>query len=136
MDITDSSERQFEIGIDQFLAGHTVVYYGVVFSISKKRELEICSYSDFFPENTTEEMMWEKIRRAERVLTDLTERSSRFCDAIKGLKKRHLFCHDYGTAAVAIAIIENEAVTWHDKRIRMANQASEVTARKLAEPQS
>ena len=127
MDITKTSDRQFEIGIDQFLAGQTLACNEVVFSISKKRELEICSYSEFFPENTTEEMMREKIMRAERVLAAVAARSERFRDAIAKLSKRHLFCYDYGTAAVAIAVVENGTLTWHDKRIRLANKPSERT---------
>jgi hypothetical protein len=134
MDISEASERRFEIGLDQFLAGHAVAYHRVVFSVSKKQELEICSYSDFQPENTTEEMMWDKINRAEEILTDLQTRSARFREAIKGMSKRHLFCHDYGTAAVAIAVVQNGAITWRDQRIRVANQAAEPTRTVVTPP--
>ena len=134
MDISEASERQFEIGLDQFLDGHAVAYHRVVFSVSKKRELEICSYSDFQPENTTEEMMWAKINRAEEILADLQARSTRFRDAVKGMGKRHFFCHDYGTAAVAIAVVQNGAITWRDQRLRVANQPAEPSRTTVTPP--
>jgi len=91
------------VGVELFLEGHSLVYEGVVFSKDKDRALNIQSYTDWEPENTTIEMAKEKIRRAKVVLGDLSEKSPEFRRVASSLPHEHYFCYDYGNGAVALA---------------------------------
>jgi hypothetical protein len=104
MNITDASHRQFEIGIDMFLEGHTVVYHEICFRIARDGVLHIASYADqIYRENITTQHASEKIARSKDVYADLRSRSERFAVRVSVLPVRYECCHDYGTAAVVVA---------------------------------
>ncbi len=111
MNLTDASERQFEIGIDFFLEGQSVVYCEVCFHISRDGVLHISSYADYIHrENITQQHAAEKIARSKQVFADLCSRSERFAARVSSLPVRYECCYDYGTAAVVVAVEEAGAV--------------------------
>lgn len=112
MDITDTTEQRFELGIDLFLEGHSLVYNGVVFWKDGKKTLHVNSYSDWEMENSTPQMAKEKIERAKAVMEALSEKSQKFSEISKNLPHEHYFCYDYGKGAVALAKEVNGEFTW------------------------
>jgi hypothetical protein len=75
----------------------------VVFSKDKDRALQIFSYTEWEPENSTAEMAKEKIQQAKSVLADLSEKSPEFGRVASSLPHEHYFCYEYGMGAVALA---------------------------------
>ena len=103
MDITDTSEARFNLGVERFLANESLTYRGVVFYKEADRALQINSYSGWEPNRTTEAHAKETISDAKSVLADLAERSSQFREVAARLPHEHFFCHDYGQGAIALA---------------------------------
>ena len=64
MDITDTTQRRFEVGIELFVAGESVAYKGVLFWRDGKNALHFNSYSNWAIENTTVDMATAEIARA------------------------------------------------------------------------
>lgn len=112
MDITDTSEPRFNLGIERFLAGESVTYNGVAFYNNNEQSLQIYSYSDWAPERTTESHAKEKIARAKAVLEQLTNQSETFRKVAVHLPHEHYFCYDYGMGAIALAKEVNAQYQW------------------------
>jgi hypothetical protein len=112
MDITDTTQRGFEVGIELFVEGHPVAYNGVLFSKDGERALCINSYSNWAVENTTADMAKAKIARAKKVLAQLESKSQAFKKIAARLPHEHYFCYDYGMGALVLAREVNNEFTW------------------------
>jgi hypothetical protein len=112
MDITDTTQRRFEEGIELFVAGQSVVYEGVAFSRDGERALQIHCYSNWAIENTTADMAKAKIARAKEVLAELENKSRVFKRIAARLSHEHYFCYDYGMESVVLAKEVNNEFTW------------------------
>jgi hypothetical protein len=112
MNITDTTQPRFELGIQMFLEGQSVVYHEVLFWMDGVKVLHINSYSDWNIENTTQEMAKEKISRSKSILAALSEKSPEFSEVANRLPHEYYFCFDYGQGAVALAKEVNSAFTW------------------------
>jgi cytosine/adenosine deaminase-related metal-dependent hydrolase len=112
MDITDTTQRRFEVGIELFVEGQPVAYNSVLFSKDGERALHIHCHSDWDIENTTAYMAKAKIARAKEVLAELESKGQAFKRTSAGLPHRYYFCYDYGMGSVALAQEVNNALTW------------------------
>jgi hypothetical protein len=112
MDITETSESRFNLGIERFLAGEILSYNGVVFYSNGEQSLHIFSYSDWAPEQAPESHAKEKIARAKAVLEHLMEFSESFRKVAERLPHEHYFCYDYGMGAITLAKEVNAKFQW------------------------
>ena len=104
MDVTDTTPGRLEVAIELFVAGQdSLVYEGVVLWKDKNRALEVFSYSEFAPENTTPEMARKKIQRAKLVLANLCAKNLVLKEIASNLPHEHYCCWDYGKGAIALA---------------------------------
>jgi hypothetical protein len=91
------------LGMGRFLAGESVNYHGVAFYTSGKRILQVDSFSEWPPEQTSEEHAKAQIVRSKDVLRDLSAKSPAFCSAVRELRPQFAVCHNYGNGSVALA---------------------------------
>jgi hypothetical protein len=90
MDITDATPQRIEVAIDQFLEGNALSFH-------------VYSYSERNIENTTSDMVKDKISRSKQVLNELMNKSPKFKEVAIRLPHQYIFCHDYGNGAVRLA---------------------------------
>lgn len=103
MDISDSTGARFDLGIERFLENDPVAYGGVVFCKTKEQSVHVVSYSDWWPENTSESHAREKIERSKMVLNDLASRSSAFRSIVERMPLEYYCCYDYGKGTIPLA---------------------------------
>ena len=103
MDITDTTQLRFNLGIERFLAGESLAYEDVVFYKNKEQSLQISSYSDWEPERTTVAHAKEKIERAKKVIEYLKNINESFRIIAEQLPHEHYFCYNYGKGNIALA---------------------------------
>ena len=112
MDLSDATPQRMQLGIERFLANESIAFRGVVFYKEGDRALQVDSYSDWQPENTTEDHAREKIAQSKIVLLELAALSDVFKQAAQGLPHEYFCCHDYGSGSFALAEEKDGEFKW------------------------
>jgi hypothetical protein len=106
MDITEGSEQRRQLGIQQFLAGDSLIFDGVTFWKDRNQFLVVSSYSEFVhPESSSPEEAAAKIARSKDVLAKLSAMYPEFSLIVKSMPHKYEFCHDYGKGAIMLAFL-------------------------------
>jgi len=113
MDITEGSEQRRQLGIQQFLAGDSLVFDGVSFWRDRNQFLVVSSYSEFVhPESSSPEEAAAKIADSKNVLAKLSAMYPEFSQVAESMPHKYEFCHDYGKGAIMLAFLEGEKLVW------------------------
>ena len=113
MDITEGAEQRRQLGIQQFLAGDSLVFDGVTFWKDRNQFLVVSSYSEFVhPESSSPEEAAAKIARSKDVLAKLSVMYPEFSHVVESMPHKYEFCHDYGKGAIMLAFLEGSNLVW------------------------
>ncbi len=112
MDLSDATPQRIQLGTERLLANESIAFRGVVFYKEGERALQIDSYSDWQPENTTESHARLKIAQSKAVLQELEALSHEFKQATEGLPHEYFCCHNYGNGSFALAEEKDGVFKW------------------------
>ncbi len=116
MNITDAPQDRFSLGIERFIAGHLITCHSVNFYKRTPSTLQVDSFTEWPPEQTTESHVMSQIARSKAVLEDLMKKSAVFRDAAGQLKHDFACCYDYGMGSITLGNEINGRFQWVSSR--------------------
>ena len=116
MKVTEVGTQRFDVALELMLEGQALLFNEIYFSIRGSSELSVAVCSSKDRPNITQDSASADIERGIHTLDYLRSNSGSFAAIAKDREPKFSLCLDYGTGAVELARLVDNAIVWNTRR--------------------